>query len=117
MQSADQNTWAALKQQPLYDTELAQWHSSGTGMWTYWNEAIAYPSTMELFGKDQALWAGTVDISKALSTSVAASQMDPTVQAGVQVQYEILDDWAKSGGIGQIELMLVSLLFSFCDPD
>ncbi|KAJ7203428.1 hypothetical protein C8J57DRAFT_1259668 [Mycena rebaudengoi] len=121
VQSADQNTWAALKQQPLYDTELAQWHSSGTGMWTYWNEAIAYPSTMELFGKDQALWAGTVDISKALSTSVAASQMDPTVQAGVQVQYEILDDWAKSGGIGQIELIfnmlgssLGGLEFQFC---
>ncbi|KAJ7239077.1 hypothetical protein C8J57DRAFT_1439038 [Mycena rebaudengoi] len=114
VQSADQNTWAALEQQPLYDTELAQWHSSGTGMWTYWNEAIAYPSTVELFGKDQALWAGTVDISKALSTSVAASQMDPTVQAGVQVQYEILDDWSRSGGIGQIELIPGGLEFQFC---
>jgi hypothetical protein len=79
-------------------------------MWTYWNEATAYPALGDLMGSSASSWVGALDLAKALSTSAAAAAMDPTVAAGVQAQYAILANWTASPSIGQTELMCV---FSF----
>ncbi|KAJ7880951.1 hypothetical protein B0H13DRAFT_938112 [Mycena leptocephala] len=104
MQATDNDTWAALKDQGLWDQQLAIWRANGTGMWTYWNEATAYPALADLMGSDASGWVAGLDLTNALSTSVSAASMDPTVEAGVKAQYAILSNWAASS-IGQIELI------------
>ncbi|KAF8207825.1 hypothetical protein K438DRAFT_1575096 [Mycena galopus ATCC 62051] len=100
------STWAELKlNTTLYNDQLAIWKENGTGMWTYWNEATAYPTIGNLMGSDASTWVGDLDLTSALSTSVSASSMDSTVQAGVKAQYAILADWAASASIGQVELI------------
>ncbi|KAK7062355.1 choline dehydrogenase [Favolaschia claudopus] len=105
MKSSDTNTWGNLRAQDLWDEQLDVWRKNGTGMWTYWNEATAYPAMADLMGDDTSNWVGGLDLSKALSTSASASSMDPTVQAGVKAQYDLLKDWAGSKSIGQVELI------------
>ncbi|KAF7302287.1 Choline dehydrogenase [Mycena indigotica] len=106
MQATDNDTWAALKfDQALWDEQLAIWRKDGTGMWSYWNEATAYPATTHLMGTDASLWASSINTDSALSISADASSMDPTVQAGVKAQYSILSNWAADAKIGQIELI------------
>ncbi|KAJ7682021.1 hypothetical protein DFH06DRAFT_971575 [Mycena polygramma] len=106
MAATDNNTWAALKfDQGLWDQQLDIWRANGTGMWTYWNEATAYPAIGDLMGTDAAGWVSGLNTDSALSTSVSASTMDSTVQAGVKAQYAILAEWAASATIGQVELI------------
>ncbi|KAJ7724738.1 hypothetical protein DFH07DRAFT_854638 [Mycena maculata] len=106
MQATDNDTWAALKyDQTLWDEELAIWKENGTGMWTYWNEATAYPAIVDLMGSNASTWVSDLDVTTALSTSVSASTMDPTVEAGVKAQYAILSEMAASSSIGQVELI------------
>ncbi|KAJ7668139.1 hypothetical protein B0H17DRAFT_950122 [Mycena rosella] len=106
MNATDTDTWAALKfDQTLWDEQLAIWRANGTGMWTYWNEASAYPAISDLMGTAAASWASGLDLTTALSTAVSAASMDATVQAGVQAQYAILSQWAGSSDIGQVELI------------
>ncbi|KAJ7206782.1 hypothetical protein GGX14DRAFT_456830 [Mycena pura] len=105
MQATDNDTWAALKSQSLWDEQLAIWKENGTGMWTYWNEATAYPAIADLMGSDNSTWVSSLDVTTALSTSAQASSMDSTVEAGVKAQYAILSDWAASSSIGQVELI------------
>jgi hypothetical protein len=76
-------------------------------MWTYWNEATAYPAMAHLMGSGTFGGGDGLDLDKALSTSATAASMDPTVQAGVKAQYDILAGWAASASIGQVELMYV----------
>ncbi|KAJ6602071.1 hypothetical protein DFH09DRAFT_1270828 [Mycena vulgaris] len=104
--ATDNNTWAALKlDQALGDQQLAIWRQNGTGMWTYLNEATAYPAMADLMGSGTSGWVGGLDLNKALSTSATAASMDPMVQAGVKAQYDILASWAASASIGQVELI------------
>ncbi|KAJ7181580.1 hypothetical protein C8R43DRAFT_273227 [Mycena crocata] len=105
MQATDDNTWAQLKDTNVWAEQLAIWKENGTGMWTYWNEATAYPTIADLMGADASPWASGIDTTSALSTSADASTMDSTVQAGVKAQYAILKDWAASSNIGQVELI------------
>ncbi|KAJ7055093.1 hypothetical protein C8F01DRAFT_994648 [Mycena amicta] len=106
MQATDNDTWAALKSdQTLWNDQLAIWRENGTGMWTYWNEAMAYPAISHLMTTNASSWVSSLDTTSALSTSVSASSMDSTVQAGVKAQYAILADWAASSSIGQVELI------------
>ncbi|KAJ7461927.1 hypothetical protein FB451DRAFT_475524 [Mycena latifolia] len=106
MQATDNDTWAALKfDQTLWDDQLAIWKENGTGMWTYWNEATAYPAISDLMGSDASSWASSLDVTAALETAVAAAGMDSTVEAGVKAQYAILKEWAASSSIGQVELI------------
>ncbi|KAJ7625769.1 hypothetical protein FB45DRAFT_750559 [Roridomyces roridus] len=106
MQATDNNTWAALKDdQTLWADQLAIWKQSGTGMWTYWNEATAYPSIADLMGTDASSWASGIDVAGALTTSAQASSFDSTVQAGIKAQYAIIAEWAASSTIGQVELI------------
>ncbi|KAF7302292.1 Choline dehydrogenase [Mycena indigotica] len=106
MQATDNDTWAALKfDQGLWDEQLAIWRKDGTGMWTYWNEATAYPATTHMMGTDASVWASSINTDSALSISAAASSMDSTVQAGVKAQYSILSGWAAHSKIGQIEMI------------
>ncbi|KAJ7265350.1 hypothetical protein B0H12DRAFT_1011454 [Mycena haematopus] len=104
--ATDTNTWAQLKlDQNLWNQQLAIWKENGTGMWTYWNEATAYPAMPNLMGSNVSSWVGSLDLTTALSTSASAASMDPTVQAGVKAQYSILADWAASASIGQVEVI------------
>jgi len=120
--ATDNNTWAALKSdQNLSNQQLAIWRENGTGMWTYWNEATAYPAMADLMGSNASTWVGGLDLTNALSTSASAASMDPTVQAGVKAQYDILANWAASGSIGQVELIFNmfgsaagAISFQFC---
>ncbi|KAJ7265370.1 hypothetical protein B0H12DRAFT_1011456 [Mycena haematopus] len=106
LNATDENTWAALKfDQDLWNAQLAIWKENGTGMWTYLNEATAYPAMAHLMGSNVSTWLGSLDLATALSTSASAASMDPTVSAGVQAQYTILADWAASASIGQVELI------------
>ncbi|KAJ7506680.1 hypothetical protein B0H11DRAFT_1706725 [Mycena galericulata] len=106
MQATDNNTWAALKSdQTLWNQQLAIWRANGTGMWTYWNEATAYPNLANLMGSNTSTWTAALDVDSALSVSVAASSMDPTVEAGVKAQYAIQSEWASASNIGQVEII------------
>ncbi|KAJ6515246.1 hypothetical protein C8R45DRAFT_203429 [Mycena sanguinolenta] len=106
LNATDNNTWAALKvDQDLWNEQLAIWKENGTGMWTYWNEATAYPAMGHLMGSNVSTWLASLDVTTALSTSASAASMDPTVAAGVQAQYSIIADWAASSNIGQVELI------------
>ncbi|KAJ7248394.1 hypothetical protein C8J57DRAFT_1189614 [Mycena rebaudengoi] len=106
LQATDDDTWAVLKyDKTLWDEQLAIWRENGTGMWTYLNEAVAYPSVSDLMGNDASSWTSSLDMSKALSTAVAAASMDSTVQAGVKAQYDILAKWAASSSTAQVELI------------
>ncbi|KAF7299908.1 Choline dehydrogenase [Mycena chlorophos] len=106
MQATDNNTWAQLKtDQTLWNEQLAIWQQNGTGMWTYWNEAMAYPAIEHLMSSNASTWVGALDTGAALSTSVAASGMDSTVAAGVKAQYALLASFAASPSIGQVELI------------
>ncbi|KAJ7784207.1 hypothetical protein B0H16DRAFT_291615 [Mycena metata] len=103
--ATDNDTWAALKAEPLWDDQLAIWRANGTGMWTYMNEATAYPTIADLMGSDASSWVSGLNMTTALSTAVAAASMDPTVAAGVQAQYALQSQWAASSSIGQVELI------------
>ncbi|KAJ7064426.1 GMC oxidoreductase-domain-containing protein [Mycena belliarum] len=105
MQATDTDTWAALRDKGLWDAQLAIWRQNGTGMWTYLNEATAYPAIPDLMGTDAGAWASGIDLDAALTTAVAAAEMDSTVQAGVKAQFAILKEWAASSSIGQVELI------------
>ncbi|KAJ7245711.1 hypothetical protein C8J57DRAFT_758359 [Mycena rebaudengoi] len=106
LQATDDDTWAALKyDKTLWDEQLTIWREKGTGMWTYLNEAVAYPSMSDLMGNDTSSWVSSLDMSKALSTAVAAASMDSTVQAGVKAQFDILAKWAASSSTAQVELI------------
>ncbi|KAF8207871.1 hypothetical protein K438DRAFT_1814488 [Mycena galopus ATCC 62051] len=106
LNATSNDTWAALKfDQDLWDEQLAIWRENGTGLWTYWNEATAYPAMADLMGSNTSTWVADLDLTTALSTSASAAFMDPTVQAGVQAQYAILANWAASANIGQVELI------------
>ncbi|KAJ7167840.1 hypothetical protein C8R46DRAFT_898201 [Mycena filopes] len=104
MQATDNDTWAALKEQPLWDDQLAIWRQNGTGMWTYMNEAVAYPTIANLMGDAAPGWVSGLDLTGALATSTDAAAMDPTVAAGVKAQYAILSQWAAAS-TGQVELI------------
>ncbi|KAF7300031.1 Choline dehydrogenase [Mycena kentingensis (nom. inval.)] len=106
MQATTNDTWAALKDdKSLWDQQLAIWKANGTGMWTYWNEATAYPATTHLMGTSASSWASAIDTTTALATSVSASAMDATVEAGAKAQYTLLKEWASASNIGQVELI------------
>ncbi|KAJ6515224.1 hypothetical protein C8R45DRAFT_202843 [Mycena sanguinolenta] len=106
LDATDNNTWAELKlDQDLWNQQLAIWQANGTGMFTYWNEATAYPAMADLMGSSTSTWIGSLDVTSALSTSVNVASMDSTVQAGVKAQYALLADWAASASIGQVELI------------
>lgn len=109
-QSNSDLTWADLKQNlTLNTTELEQWRQSGTGMWTYLNEAIAYPSVSDLMGSNFSTWMSSLDMTSALATAVSAASMDDTVKAGVEKQLAIQQQWAADKGIGAVELMCVAI--------
>ncbi|KAF7335241.1 Choline dehydrogenase [Mycena sanguinolenta] len=104
--ATDNNTWAELKlDQDLWNQQLAIWQANGTGMFTYWNEATAYPAMADLMGSNISTWLSSLDVTSALSTAASAASMDSTVEAGVKAQYALLADWAASSSIGQVELI------------
>ncbi|KAJ7821221.1 alcohol oxidase [Mycena olivaceomarginata] len=85
LKATDDNTWAALKaDQDLWDAQLAIWRNNGTGMWTYWNEATAYPALADLMGDDASSWVSSLDLTKTLSTAASAGVDGPDGAGGCQ---------------------------------
>ncbi|KAK7053944.1 choline dehydrogenase [Favolaschia claudopus] len=106
LNATDPNTWAALKSdQNLWNQQLAIWRENGTGMWTYWNEATAYPTMSHIMGSNASSWVAALNVPAAVATTSSAAALDPTVAAGVQAQYATLAGWAASSSIGQVEII------------
>ncbi|KAF7318626.1 Choline dehydrogenase [Mycena chlorophos] len=108
MQATDNNTWAQLKtDQTLWNEQLAIWQQNGTGMWTYWNEAMAYPAIEHLMSSNASTWVGARHQRSPLHLRhrIGAGGLDATVAAGVKAQYALLASFAGSPNIGQVELI------------
>ncbi|KAL7420883.1 hypothetical protein Q5752_004837 [Cryptotrichosporon argae] len=103
-------TWVNLTSNDTLQAEaLAEWEASGTGLWTYINEAVGYVSLTDIIGSadDAASYAALVadDIEAMIDNVTTLTGIPSTVQAGLQAQYDIMQEYLAAD-VGQLELIL-----------
>ncbi|ODN77798.1 hypothetical protein L202_04923 [Cryptococcus amylolentus CBS 6039] len=106
-------TWNNLStSDTLQASELSEYKSSHTGMWTYVNEAVGYPSMADIMDSDSSASTYADDVSDKISDTVSnvTSWLDlpDNVATGLTSQYKILQEWL-TGDIGQLEIILTML--------
>ncbi|CAE6440712.1 unnamed protein product [Rhizoctonia solani] len=109
--SVDGATWADLAgNATLQEEQLAEYRESATGLWTYINEAVAYPSIQDIMGTSADTWISSVSsqLSNALSSLSTAQSLDSTVLKGITEQFNIQLDMLKNG-VGQLEIIMTML--------
>ncbi|CAE6412983.1 unnamed protein product, partial [Rhizoctonia solani] len=109
--SVDGATWADLAgNDTLQAEQLAEYRESATGLWTYINEAVAYPNIQDIMGTSADTWISSVSsqLSNALSSLSTAQSLDSTVLKGITQQFNIQLDMLKNG-VGQLEIIMTML--------
>ncbi|KAK4687009.1 hypothetical protein P7C73_g3120, partial [Tremellales sp. Uapishka_1] len=106
-------TWGNLSASAsLQASELAEYKDSATGMWTYINEAVGYPSMTDITGSSAAAstYATTVQSAIAATVSDVTSWMTlpDTVATGLTAQYNLMQQWLTEE-TGQLEILLTML--------
>ncbi|TYJ57301.1 hypothetical protein B9479_002034 [Cryptococcus floricola] len=106
-------TWNNLStSDTLQTSELAEYKSSQTGMWTYVNEAVGYPNMADIMDSDSSASTYADDVSDKISDTVSdvTSWLDlpDNVATGLTAQYKIQQEWL-TGDIGQLEIILTML--------
>ncbi|CAE6474212.1 unnamed protein product [Rhizoctonia solani] len=109
--AVDGPTWADLaNNKTLQAEQLTQWRNDATGLWTYINEAVAYPSIQDIMGTTADTWINTVSsgLSSALSSLSTSQSLDSTVLKGITQQYNAQLDMLKNS-VGQLEIIMTML--------
>ncbi|KAF8745195.1 GMC oxidoreductase family, partial [Rhizoctonia solani] len=109
--SVDGATWADLAGNATLQAEqLVEFRESSTGLWTYINEAVAYPNIQNIMGTSADTWISSVSsqLSSALSSFSTAQSLDSTVLKGIAQQFNIQLDMLKNG-VGQLEIIMTML--------
>ncbi|QRW24890.1 GMC oxidoreductase [Rhizoctonia solani] len=109
--SVDGATWADLAGNATLQAEqLVEFRESSTGLWTYINEAVAYPNIQNIMGTSADTWISSVSsqLSSALSSLSTAQSLDSTVLKGITQQFNIQLDMLKNG-VGQLEIIMTML--------
>ncbi|CAE6357849.1 unnamed protein product [Rhizoctonia solani] len=102
--------WDLLSNDTLQAQQLTQWRDDATGLWTYINEAVAYPSIQDIMGTSADTWINTVSsgLSSALSSLSTSQSLDSTVLKGITQQFNIQLDMLKNS-VGQLEIIMTML--------
>ncbi|KAF8695187.1 GMC oxidoreductase family, partial [Rhizoctonia solani] len=102
--------WDLLSNDTLQTQQLTQWRDDATGLWTYINEAVAYPSIQDIMGTNADTWLNTVSsgLSSALSSLSTSQSLDTTVLKGITQQFNIQLDMLKNS-VGQLEIIMTML--------
>ncbi|WWC98368.1 hypothetical protein V866_005259 [Kwoniella sp. B9012] len=83
-----------------------------TGLWTYVNEAVGYPSMNDVMDSEDEATSYATNIADQMDTTVAnvKSWLDlpDTVVTGLKAQYNIMQQWFTSD-VGQLEIILTML--------
>ncbi|KEP49713.1 GMC oxidoreductase [Rhizoctonia solani 123E] len=109
--SVDGETWwDLLSNDTLQAEQLAEYRESSTGLWTYINEAVAYPNIQDILGTSANTWVSSVStqLSSALSSLSEAQSLDSTVLKGITEQFNVQLDMLKNG-VGQLEIIMTML--------
>ncbi len=106
-------TWGNLSTSAtLKASELTEYKTSHTGMWTYINEAVGYPSMTDIAGSASAAatYATTVQSAIASTVSDVTSWMTlpGSVATGLSAQYTLQQAWLTQD-IGQLEIIMTTL--------
>lgn len=104
----DWETWDKLRNdQGLQSQSLDEWRNSGSGRYTYINEAIGYISGSDLTGGQ----SGAADFVKSIKTSDLVNQINDrhqlpsAVRNGLKAQLDLQNDWFTQD-IGQFEIIM-----------
>lgn len=102
--------WDLMSNDTLQAEQLAEYRESSTGLWTYINEAVAYPNIQDIMGTSADTWISSVSsqLSNALSSLSKAQSLDSTVLKGITEQFNIQLDMLKNG-VGQLEIIMTML--------
>ncbi|WWD20874.1 hypothetical protein CI109_105351 [Kwoniella shandongensis] len=105
-------TWNNLSASTdLQQSELAKYKQSRTGMWTYINEAVGYPSMADITSDTEAAsYATTVNsqIDQQVTQVTSWQNLPANVATGLKAQYKIQQEWLTSD-VGQLEIILTLL--------
>jgi hypothetical protein len=106
-------TWNNLSTSSTLQAEaLSQYEANATGLWTYINEAVGYPSMTDITGSSSAAstYASTVTSAIASTVSDVTSWMNlpSNVATGLTAQYKLMAGWLTQN-IGQLEIILTML--------
>ncbi|CAE7146931.1 unnamed protein product [Rhizoctonia solani] len=102
--------WDLMSNDTLQAEQLTQWRDDATGLWTYINEAVAYPSIQDIMGTTADTWINTVSsgLSSALSSLSTSQSLDSTVLKGITQQFNVQLDMLKNS-VGQLEIIMTML--------
>ncbi|CAE6496195.1 unnamed protein product [Rhizoctonia solani] len=102
--------WDLMSNDTLQAQQLAEWRADGTGLWTYINEAVAYPSIQDIMGTTVDTWLNTVSsgLSSSLSSLSTSQSLDSTVLKGITQQFNAQLDMLKNS-VGQLEIIMTML--------
>ncbi|CAE6447012.1 unnamed protein product [Rhizoctonia solani] len=106
--SVDGETWwNLLSNDTLQAEQLAEYRESSTGLWTYINEAVAYPNIQDILGTSADAWISSVSsqLSSVLSSLSKSQSLDSTVLKGITEQFKVQLDMLKNG-VGQLEIIM-----------
>ncbi|WVQ86221.1 hypothetical protein IAT38_008389 [Cryptococcus sp. DSM 104549] len=105
-------TWNNLSDSALQATALTEYQESRTGLWTYINEAVGYPSMSDIMDSTSgaSTYASTVSSALASTASQVTSWLDlpDSVATGLSAQYKIQQQWLTQD-VGQLEIILTML--------
>ncbi|QRV82211.1 GMC oxidoreductase [Ceratobasidium sp. AG-Ba] len=109
--AVDGTTWYdLLVNNTLQADQLTQWRDDATGLWTYINEAVAYPNIQDLMPTTYTSWLSNLSsqIPSALSSLSTSQSLDATVLKGITAQFAAQLDFLQKG-VGQVEIIMTML--------
>ncbi|WWC72758.1 uncharacterized protein I206_106722 [Kwoniella pini CBS 10737] len=106
-------TWNNLSASAeLKASAQAEYDQSKTGLWTYVNEAVGYPSMNDIMEStsEASNYASTIasDMSTVVSNVQSWLDLPDNVVTGLKAQYDIQQQWMTSD-VGQLEIILTML--------
>ncbi|KAF8596478.1 alcohol oxidase [Ceratobasidium sp. AG-I] len=100
--------WDLMINDTLQAEALAEWRSSSTGLWTYINEAVAYPNIQDVMGTTAATWLSTLSSGLSSALSSLSTSTDSTVLKGITAQFNTQLAMLQDGE-GQLEIIMTML--------
>jgi choline dehydrogenase len=101
-------TWNNLSNdQALGASELAKYRADRTGMWTFVNEAVAFPNMADLMNEPSANYAAQVltDLDATVANVTDWKSLPDNVSKGLASQYAIQQSHIDSD-VGQVEMLM-----------